>query len=204
MSLKKINPKDSAFIYNPRTNDFILISEINFVLNYTTKSFEVDQNPHGESNCTPISNISTNYDYSSLMFDTIYRKKETSFSLTSNHDFDKIIYHTIYNFDQLSYMYTNNDKDKIEIYFSDGFFSKLYLYKHENNKLIDTMTLLSETDGLYIIKQNPWRKFKINLLEIKNSEIICKNDHDEFSFNIQNQTLVKDLIISLLKPIINI
>src|SRR5579859_6067249 len=95
MSLKKINPTESAFFYNPRGKEFYLVSELKFYFNKDSRQFELDQNPHGEPKFTKINGLIVNTGFSEMEFDAVYRSKDTHFKFSSDYNCDKILYKTI-------------------------------------------------------------------------------------------------------------
>jgi hypothetical protein len=200
MSLKKVKPKESALIYNPRINDFTLVAELKFTLNSVSRAFEIDQNPHGEASLVPLRNVSVNSNNSELTIEYSYRGKDNQLSLVSDYESDKIIFETITKIIDPGEIFSETEKDKIEIILIEGVISKIYLYKRDEAKLIESLSIVADQKMLYLIRQNPWAKEKILSADFnENSFMLILDDQSSYSYEFSTNKF----ILSIFKRLVS-
>ncbi len=200
MSLKEITPKESGFKYNPKVSEICLISDLKFYLNKRSLKFELDQNPHGEPNLTEIGKIEANEDFSQVNFNSNYRDEDINFQITNKTSYDISIFKIIYlvNSGKLNPIYSPNDLDKVEILFSEEQLFQIYLHKYQEYELIDALTITRETDGFYVIKQNPWRKIKLKNISIDDLNIVCNTSEEVVIYPLDVNDFISRIIKELL------
>ncbi|GGB00799.1 hypothetical protein [Puia dinghuensis] len=198
MPLKLIKPTESAFFYNPRGKQLSLVSELKFYFNRNTHQFELDQNPHGEPKLTKINNLKLSADFSEMEFDAVYRNKDTQFKLLSEYPFDKTLYRTIAGIPDSDFAFRDDDKDKIELIFNQGAISQVYMYKHVDMNLVDSLTIIREDGVFYLIKQGPYAKIPLNSVVAADNRIISRSASEEFSYSVNDQEYIWNLLSRLI------
>ncbi|MBQ4818696.1 hypothetical protein [Aquimarina sp. MMG016] len=197
MQLKKIKPKESSIRYNPKINELTFVSELKFSFNKEKEEFQLDQNPNGEPSLVIIDEIRTEDNFEKLIIQANYRNKNTEFTLNSDKYYDRIIYETLVDFNKDNFNITS-DEDKIEMIFTSGNISKIYCYKYEGYNLKESLSIISEDNKLFLIKQNPWSKNEILSLEINQNQIICTLKSETYKYVLEVQPFIKDLIKKLI------
>lgn len=196
--MKLIKPTESAFFYNPRGKELCLVSELKFYFNSNTRQFELDQNPHGEPRLTKMNNLKLSADFSEMEFDAVYRNKDAQFRLLSEYPFDKTLYETIAGIADADFDFRDDDTDKIELIFNQGALSKLYMYKHVDSKLVDSLSIIREEGAFYLIKQRPYARIPVNSIVAAGNNIICRTASEEYSYSVNDQEYVVNLLSGLI------
>ena len=201
MPVKLIKPTESAFFYTPRGKELCLVSELKFYFNSNTRQFELDQNPHGEPRLTKINNLRLSADFSEMEFDAVYRNKETQFKLSSEYSFDKTLYRTIAGIPDSGFAFRDDDKDKIELIFNQGAVSKVYLYKHIDLKLVDSLSIVREEGAYHLIKQRPYAKIPLIGVAAADNSIVGWTASEAFNYSVNDQEYIWNILSGLISGI---
>lgn len=175
-----------------------IVSELKFYFNKNTLQFELDQNPHGEPRLTRIKDLKLSADDSQLEFDAVYRSKDTQFKLLSEYPFDKTLYQTMAGITDSGFAFRQEDTDKVELIFQDGALSKVYMYKHVDLQLVDSLTIIREDGVFYLIKQRPYAKIPVDSIVAADSNIICRTASEEFRYSVNDQEYIWNILSGLI------
>lgn len=198
MLVKKIRPKVSVFRYDSSVKELCLVSELSFCWNPNSLKFEVDQNSHGEQKLTKISNLTHREDFSEISFDCEYRNEQTNFVLSSKNEYDRILYHFLVKGLGETFSFPENDLDKVELIFEAGKFETLRLTKSVNFEVVDALTISKKEGDFSLILFNPWRKLKLESVEMQEHTLVNKTEEGEIIY----KTDLQSSIIEILKPLL--
>ncbi|SEM48465.1 hypothetical protein SAMN05421856_103479 [Chryseobacterium taichungense] len=197
---EKIKVRESAFKYDPTLREISLITDLRFV--YRSDSFKLDSNQHGEENLIPIKNIKK--EENKLEFSAESEGEEINFELTSKTALDNLFFDIIAGFNQIIDK-SSVDLDRIELIFKNGLISAFYIYKNilkdDEYQLLDSLRVISEPDGLFLIKQKPFRKIKLSKIYLEDKTIICESEESEkYDFTLD----VNDTVFKMISNIFSI
>lgn len=197
---EKIKVKESAFKYDPTLSEISLIADLRFV--YRSDSFKLDANQHGEENLVPLENIKKKEN--KLEFSAESEGEEINFELTGKTALDNLFFDIIAGFNQIIDK-SSADLDKIELIFKNGLISAFYIYKNvlkdDEYQLIDSLRVINETEGLFLIKQKPFRKIKLSKIYLENKTIVCESEESEkYDFTLD----VNDTVLKIISNIFSI
>lgn len=184
MSVIKIIPTRSFVIYDPFSKYMSLISGVKFHLNRSNMKFYIDQNPEGEADPVPIFNLDWKEHVSCLEFEAYYRGEKSTFQLSSNYECDKIIYKFLTLTLDENILFQNTDTEKVTLSFENGKISSIDIFKYIDSKMVDSLAIFSEAGKLFLLKQNPWEKIKLDSLTLKNNTILCKYKNDVIIYHL--------------------
>lgn len=198
---EKIKVKESAFKYDPILSEISLITDIRFV--YRAGSFKLDANQHGEENLILIENLKK--EENKLEFSAESEGEEINFELTSKAPIDNLFFDLIANF-KTEIEESKEDLDKIEFIFKNGLISAFYIYKNilkdDEYQLLDSLRIINEPDGLFLIKQRPFRKIKLSKIYFEDKTIICESsDSERYDFVMNVNEKVLEIISSIFSVI---
>ncbi len=201
MLIQNIKPKYSGLKYNSKVNELILISDLVFSFNIQNELIELDQNPFGDPSLVSINDFKKSEDNSLVTFQSKYRGKEASFNISLENSVDKVVFNTIKKINDKTFkpLFSETDLDKIDLQFLNGKLSKLYLYKYKDFNLIDSLSVVNENEGLYLIKQNPWSKILLNQLTINKDVIKCEGEKESFNYTLNLNQDIISMITELLQ-----
>ncbi|MEY8761085.1 hypothetical protein [Chryseobacterium tongliaoense] len=191
---EKIEVKESAFKYDPVLSEISLITDLRFV--YRSNSFKLDSNQHGEENLIPLKNIKKGEN--KLEFSAESEGEEINFELISKTVLDNLFFDIIADFNK-TIDESSTDLDRIELIFKNGLISAFYIYKNILNddeyQLLDSLRIIKEPEGLFLIKQKPFRKIKLSKIYFENKMIVCESDESErYDFTLDVNGTVLEII----------
>ncbi|RPE09520.1 hypothetical protein EGT74_21250 [Chitinophaga lutea] len=186
--------KTSAFKYDPVTSEVSLITDLKFV--YRSGSFQLDANQHGEEDLIAITGVRKGEN--KLEFSAEANGKPVNFELTGNHSIDNLFFDIIAGFNG-PIPASPDDLDKIEVVFQDGDLSAFYIYKKMlksgEYQLLDALRIIRETDGLFLVRQKPFRKIKLSKVYPESNVIACESiDGERYGFTLDVNEAVLGLI----------
>ena len=181
-------------------DELYLVSDLKFWLNENSLKFELDQNPHGEPKLAEIEGMEANEDFSQITFNSNYRNENVSFQLNIETDYDASIFRIIHSVNNgvISPVYNPDDLDKVEILFKDGKLFQVYLYKYRDYELLETLTVIYEQGEYFIVKQNPWKKIKLENLSLRDEKIICSTSEEQIKYKLDVNEFVLRIVEDLL------
>ena len=157
---------------------------------------QLDRNPHGEESLTPVTDMQR--EEGVLRFTADRR----TFELTGSSYVETLL------FDQIGQGLGTSEApseilDKIELFFQQGALSTCYLYKNkleaDEYKLLDSLRIVREEEGLFLIKQKPFRKMKLRRLGCEDRTLVCETESGErHTFLLQVNGAVVGLVTGLL------
>lgn len=194
----QISPTETAFFYHPRGHDLGFYSGMKFYFNKNSRSFEIDQNPHGEPMLAKIRNIEGNADFTRVAFDTRYRRTPTHFEISCQYDCDRILYRTLAEISETLFAFNEEDRDNVDLTFDKGLLSRLSLHKHVDTKLVDFLNIVREADALYLIKQRPWARVRLEgHVVVSGREISARAGSEEITYHLDIQGFIGDIVARL-------
>ncbi|PJJ84425.1 hypothetical protein [Mucilaginibacter auburnensis] len=199
--IKKIRVKESAFKYDPALNQISLFTDLRFV--YQSSSFKLDLNQQGEEDLIPIKNAQR--EKNKLVFSAEYKGEEIDIELIGSTALENLFFDIITDFHQ-PIRQSSSDLDTIELIFKNGIIKAFYIYKNilQKNKyqLIDSLRLVNEPDGLFLIKQKPFRKIRLAKVHLEIQTIVCEStEFDRYHFTLDVNETVLEIISNIFSVI---
>ena len=198
MPVKLIKPTGSRFSYNPRAGELCVVSEIKFYFDKTKHEFELDQNPHGEPKLVKLRNLTLSSDSSELQFEARYQREDTQFKLVSQHPVDKIIYRTMAAIPDSGFAFRDDEHDSVDLLFEEGALTAVSFFKRIDTKMVDFLRIIKEEGAFIQIKQRPFAKIPLNSIVAGDGRIIYKTDSEEFSYSVDVQEYIWDILSQLI------
>jgi hypothetical protein len=198
MQVKHIKPTASLFSYNGRGAQLCISAGEKFYFNPDTHQFELDQNPEGEPKLAKVKNLKLSADASELEFEARWRREDTQFKLSSSYPFDKVLYQTIASIPDSGFAFREEDTDKAELIFTDGFLSKVYMYKRVDMKLVDSLTIIREEGTYYLILQRPYAKIALTSVVAADHRIVSTSATEEYSYKVDVQEYIWEILSRLI------
>ena len=195
--VKKIAVKTSAFKYDPVAGEVSLIAELKFVCR--SGSFQLDANQHGEEDLVAITGVRKREN--KLEFSAEAGGEPVNFELTGSSKIDNLFFDIITGFKE-PIPVSPDDLDKIELVFRDGHLSAFYIYKNRlqsgEYQLLDALRIIRETDGLFLVRQKPFRKIKLSKVYPESNVIACEStDAERYDFTLD----VNEVILGMISQI---
>jgi hypothetical protein len=199
MQVKKIKPKDSLFKYNPLVSELVLTVGMQFYYNYETQQWELNQDDYGDPDLVPIKNVVLNEAATQLNFEAKYRGTQQQFEITASLEPEKILLNFFAQFNGPQKFDTADDVDDMEMNFEKGKLETLQIYKHTKElSIVDSLRIKGGEGRFSMIKQKPWRKFDLDSIEVRDSQIISKSGKELFNFHLDLQPVFFNTVKKLL------
>jgi hypothetical protein len=199
MQVKKIKINESAFIYRPSYNNLCLAMGLQFIYNYKSLEFGVNNNPHGEPNPIPMNNVVMSDDLSQLSFDAKYQGKQQQFQITAIHECDKVMFELFSRLRNNDLLAVDKDLDDVHFVFEKGKLESVEGYKHsKDNDLLDSLDIFIEEGNYTLLIQEPRQKFNLNSIVVNDNKLISRSAGEEFVYNLDVQPLIVETIKRLI------
>lgn len=199
--IKKISVKESVFKYDPALNQISLFTELRFV--YQSGSFKLDLNQHGEEDLITVKN--TQREKNKLAFSVEHTGEKIDIELTATTALENLFFDIIADFHQ-PIRQSSTDLDTIELIFQNGIIKAFYIYKNilqdSGYQLIDSLRLVNEPNGLFLIKQKPFRKIRLAKVRLDIQTIVCESvEFDRYHFTLDVNETVLEIISNIFSVI---
>lgn len=175
---KRIKVGESAFQYDPSSREMTVVAGWRFV--YRAGVFRCDANQHGEEDLVAIDQLRR--EGKVLGFSVEANGERFDVELTGETEVDDLLFDAIAHFDG-AIGGSDDDLDKIELTCRHGRISTLYVYKkllrNDAYELLDALRVVREADGLFLIRQRPFRKTKIQEVRLMGKTVVCRMENSE-------------------------
>jgi hypothetical protein len=177
-----------------------LAADIKLYFDFDSQKLELDQNPLEDPELTPLSNIAFDKDLSELQFDAVYRGRRTHFVVSLKHECDKIIFGFFFKLIDSGFSVKESDLDDVELTFEKGKLESVQIFKHSKDyDLLDSLDIVAQDGTAFLVKQCPWRKISLDTVTVSDGKIISKAGNKKFTYRLEAQPLIFDLIKRLIE-----
>ncbi|RAI99845.1 hypothetical protein LX64_04398 [Chitinophaga skermanii] len=195
MPIKRIQPKETTFIYEPQTAYLCIVAGEKFLFDPYTNAFAIDQNPFGEPVLSILTDVFAALDYKQISFDANYRYQPTTFHISSEFHYDYMLFELFATIAQTGFNFNETDTDAIHLHYEDGKLVTLDLHKTTQQQ---KFLLTRDENGLYYIQEHPWIKERVQTIHWLDDTLVCNTGHAEHHYNFETQ----DFLLQFLKRII--
>jgi hypothetical protein len=175
---RTIKVEESAFKYDPTSREMTVIAGLRFV--YRSGAFRCDANHQGEEDLVAIDQVRK--EGKVLGFSAEGNGEKFDLELIGDTEVDELLFDAIAHFDGVIGG-SDNDLDKIELTSRQGRLSTLYVYKNllrnDAYELLDALRVIREADGLFLIRQRPFRKTRIHEVQLRGNTVVCRMENSE-------------------------
>ena len=205
MQVKKIKIDDSSFIYRASYNNLCLVMELQFIYNYRSHQWEVNNNPHGEPNPIPMNNVVMSDDLSQLSFDAKYQGKQQQFEITAVHECDKIMFELFSRLRNNDVLAVDEDLDDLQLVFTKGKLESIQGFKYsKDSDLLDSLNIFPEEGSYMLLRKKPRRKLNLNSIVADDNKLISRTADEEFVYNLNVQPLISETVKRLVNSSVDI
>jgi hypothetical protein len=195
MPLEVAEPELTAFRYNPAVRELMVAVGHPFYFSQRSQQFELDTNPFGDPHLATMKHVVFSHDCSELTFDAKIRRKQRHFVITAANEHKKILLETFAQLNANGFTTRDDEVDHVQLRFQDGRLTSLQIYKSAKDcELLDSLRIVGETDGYSLIKQAPWRKFKLNSVTVDDNRLISRSADEEFVFRLDVQPVIVEIV----------
>ena len=192
----------SIFEYNPQGERLILKTNEKIRYDFERHKYFIDQNPFGDEKLVEINDLKFIENSNSVIFNTIYRKKEKEIKLSGNNKIDKILYKLFFDIANKNILIKENELDQIEIVVLNNILETIYIYKfNEEFELINGLRIITKNMILYYEEVEPeYKLYECDKIKIENKiiTIITKEKTIEYHLDIQDTiyNIIEEIIIN--------
>lgn len=162
----------------------------------------VDLNPYGDTFFAKVNDIEINDDHTLQILYQNHQKEE-SVKIISDKQYITMCYQKVIDIYKNGFKFPSHGSilDTIELIIENGKIQEFMVYKDKNSERIGSFNIFHENDKLYCVCYNPWSRYIIDYITLKNRKITCFGEGHETSFEFNTDTELTQTIFSLLKMV---
>lgn len=192
---KEVKSKGLVVSYDNRINELFFVSGEKLCFNSDHKTFEIDQDPYGESDLQPITGLS--FDTSSFEFYTVTDGADYHYKITGKYPADQALYAFLKENDFNTLSFPNNDQDVILVEFEKQKLVRIKLIKLENETSSDFLTIYFEPKENFLIKY-PQQRRALNGFGFRGNQLVCQIPGEELIWELTVHPTVLALVQRIL------
>ncbi|MBS0028070.1 hypothetical protein ACTJJ0_06600 [Chitinophaga sp. 22321] len=194
--VKETKSKGLIFSYDRRIEELFFISGEKLYFNKESKTFDIDQNPYGEADPRPVTNLT--FGAGSFEFDTVLDNVDYHYKISSKYKADNALYEFLKENDLSNLdIVHNNDRDVVYVEYEKQRLTRIKLIKFEEGVSKDFLTIYFDPKENFLIKY-PQQRRVLNGMSFNDNKLVCQIPDDELVWELQ----IQPVILALLKRIV--
>lgn len=162
----------------------------------------VDLNPFGDTLFVKVDNLEVINDDTLLISYKIHSKEETV-KISSKKQYVNICYKKVMDIYKNGFKFPTPDSilDTIDFVIEDGKIKEFIVYKECKSEKIGSFCIFHEDGKLNCVNFNPWSRYIVDHITLKDREITCVGEGNQTSFKFDTSIELTETIFSLLKTV---